>query len=128
MGLTLRVYEEPISLCQLPSDVAAPASILTQPFTYFFRTRDEATLICPTALVPENVKTEHGFLAIEFVGPFDFALTGILTQVANPLADAGVSIVALSTFTTDYILIKAAHCDTALTAIRRAGHTVLEAA
>lgn len=99
MPLTLRIYGEELSLCRLALDAQAPADILKNPFTYFFRTRDEATLICPTALAPKNVKTEGGFIAIEFVGPFEFALTGILTQVANPLAAAGVSIVALSTST-----------------------------
>jgi uncharacterized protein len=117
-----------MSLCKLPPDAAAPADILAKPFTYFFRTHDEATLICPTALAPKNVKTESGFISIEFVGPFEFALTGILTQVANPLAAAGVSIIALSTFNTDYILIKADKREAAIAAIKQAGHIIHEGA
>jgi hypothetical protein len=81
-------------------------------------------LFAPSALVPQNTKVEHGFIPFELVGPFEFGLTGILTQVANPLAAAGVSIVPLLTFNTDYVLIKADQQTKAVEALRQAGHKV----
>src|SRR5947208_1793846 len=108
MSLTLRFYSDALSICSLDPVGTAPADILAHSLTYFMRTADEATLICPTKLVPANVlKAEAGWIAIEFVGPFAFTETGILAQVANPLAAAGVAIIVLSTFGTDYVLIKA---------------------
>lgn len=126
MSLVVRLYDAALSICRLPLGSEAPADILRHPFSAFFRTRDEVTLICPTALVPRVVKAEHGFIPFGLVGPLPFELTGILTQVANPLAEAGVSIVALSTFDTDYVLVKAAQRMQAIDALRRAGHTVEE--
>jgi hypothetical protein len=124
MSLHVRFHRTALSICQLPQGSKAPADILEYPFAAFFRTHDEVTLVCPTYLVPQNTKVEHGFIPFELVGSFEFNLTGILTQVANPLAAAGVSIVPLSTFNTDYVLIKADQRKSAIEALRRAGHTV----
>ena len=124
MALNIRFHDAALSICRLPHGSEAPIGVLSQPFTYFLRTHDEATVICPTGLVPQNSKVEHGFIPLELVGSFEFNLTGILTQVANPLADAGIPIVALSTFNTDYVLIKADHRDEAIETLRKAGHTI----
>jgi hypothetical protein len=125
MALHIRFHDAALSICHLPQGSEVPTDILSQPFSYFFRTHDEATLICPTAVAPQESKAEHGFIPFELVGPFEFNATGVLTQVANPLAAAGISIVALSTFNTDYVLIKADHREKAIETLRRAGHTVL---
>lgn len=125
MALTLRYYDDLLSMCLLDQAAPAPINILAHSMTYFMRTRDETTLICPTTLVPNNVlKQEDGWIAIEFVGPFTFGETGILAQVANPLAAAGIAIIALATFGTDYILIKADKREAAIDALRKAGHII----
>ena len=122
MSFHVRFHATALSICLLPQGSSAPVDILAHPFAAFFRTHDEITLVCPTALVPQNTKVEHGFIPFELVGSFEFGLTGILTQVANPLAAAGVSIVPLSTFNTDYVLIKANHQAKAAEALPQAGH------
>jgi hypothetical protein len=124
MSLHVRLHETALSICQLPQGSKAPVDILEHPFAAFFRTHDEVTLVCPTDLVPQNAKAEHGFIPFELIGPFEFGLTGILTQVANPLAAAGVSIVPLSTFNTDYVLIKGDQRQKAIATLRQAGHKV----
>ncbi len=125
MPLTLRFHPEHLALCKLASTAPVPSDILAHPLTCFFRTRKEATLICPSALAPQDVESEPGWIALEFVGAFDFALTGILTQVATPLAEVGISIFALSSFTTDYVLIKSENRDAAIAALRQAGHSFI---
>lgn len=124
MPLTLRVDDTPLSTCLLEQGTPAPIEILAHPMTYFMRTREEVTLICPTALVPPHIKSEGGWIGLEFIGPFDFNETGILTQVANPLAEAGISILALATFGTDYVLIKAEHRSKAIETLKKAGLVV----
>ena len=126
MSLEVYFYDTALSICQLPQGSDAPVEILSHPFAAFFRTHNEVTLICPTGLVPQGIKAEHGFIPFGLVGPFEFGLTGILTQVANPLAAADVSIVPLSTFDTDYVLIKAENRAKAVNALRKAGHEVRE--
>ena len=65
------------------------------------------SLVCPTALVPENAfSREDGWRAFRICGQLDFSLTGILAKISKKLADAGIGIFALSTYNTDYILIK----------------------
>jgi hypothetical protein len=124
MSLHVRFHDTALSVCLHPQGSKAPVDILERRFAAFFRTNDEVTIVCPTELVPSNAKSEHGFVPSELIGPFEFGFTGILTQVAYPLAAAGVSIVPLSTFNTDYVLIKADRRQKAMEALRQAGHKV----
>jgi hypothetical protein len=91
------------------------------------RTPDELSVVCAAAAVPPVVTAERGFRALAVVGPLDFSLTGVLAALATPLAEAGVSLFALSTYDTDYVLVRATQLRLALTALRRAGHTVASA-
>ncbi|MBN1372589.1 MAG: ACT domain-containing protein, partial [Anaerolineaceae bacterium] len=74
--------------------------------------------------VPGGVRAEGGWRALKVLGPLDFSLTGILAGLASTLAAAGVSIFALSTFDTDYIMVKESSLGTAIEALREQGHTI----
>ncbi len=71
------------------------------------RTADEISIVCQEENIPEECFSEKDFRALKVEGPLDFKLTGILTSLLNPLAEAGISVFVLSTYDTDYILIKA---------------------
>lgn len=122
MPLTLRFHEVELAVCRLEPSAPVPVSALAEPFAAFLRTHNEATLVCPAHIAPHSSKTELGWMALELVGQFDFALTGILTQVTIPLAEAGIPIFALSSFDTDYVLIKADKRLLAEAALVKAGH------
>jgi hypothetical protein len=70
------------------------------------RTSDELSVVCLEDKVPPDVKVEKGWRCLKVEGPLDFGLTGILSSLAQPLAEAKISIFAISTFDTDYIMIK----------------------
>ena len=70
------------------------------------KTHDELSIVCSEDRVPQDVKVERGWRCLKVEGPLDFGLTGILSSLAQPLAEAKISIFALSTFDTDYIMIK----------------------
>ncbi len=70
------------------------------------KTQDELSIVCVEDKVPQSVKVEGGWSCLKVEGPLDFGLTGILSSLAQPLAQANISIFAISTFDTDYILIK----------------------
>ncbi len=74
--------------------------------------------------MPKDVKQEAGWRALKVEGPLDFTLTGVLASVANPLAKVGISIFTLSTFNTDYVLVKDNQVAAAVKALYAAGHTV----
>ncbi len=70
------------------------------------KTSDELSVVCPEEKVPRDVKVEGGWRCLKVEGPLDFGLTGILASLAQPLAEAKISIFSLSTYDTDYIMIK----------------------
>ncbi|PNY81198.1 ACT domain-containing protein [Deinococcus koreensis] len=120
--LTLSVLPARFAVAQLPPD--APLPVLGGEFFSLTGTGGELSLVCEEAFVPTGAKCERGWTALKLHGPFEFTLTGILAAVLNPLRDAGVGIFALSTFDTDYVLVKSERLDDALSALRGAGHTV----
>jgi len=70
------------------------------------KTEDELSIVCLEEKVPKELKGEKGWRCLKVEGPLDFALTGILSSLAGPLAQAKISVFAISTFDTDYIMIK----------------------
>jgi hypothetical protein len=94
------------------------------PFTSITRTADELSVVCVEGLAPGGTKGETGWRIFQVAGPLDFSLTGILAGIANPLAEAGVSIFAVSTFDTDYLMVKDESLAKAVAALRAAGHGV----
>ncbi len=89
------------------------------------RTDDELSVVCPEEVVPEDVRSEGGWRALKLEGPFEFSEVGVLDSVAAPLAEAGVGIFAVSTFDTDYVLVKKEYLQSAVAALRGRGHEVL---
>ena len=106
------------------SQTAVPAWAANTVFSSVTRTADELSIVCEEGGVPPDVKHDGGWSCIGLVGPFDLNLTGVLASVLQPLADAGVSIFAVSTFDTDYVLVRASQLETAIAALRQAGHQV----
>jgi len=95
-------------------------------FWFLGKTDEELSLVCETASVPENtVEREDGFLAFRIEGILDFSLIGILSKISTVLADHGIGIFAVSTFNTDYILVKKENYEKALNHLETAGYTVI---
>lgn len=110
------------AVVRLPPDSDAPAAALVPPFHSVTRTPDELSLVCPDHAVPEGARAEAGWAVLVLAGPFPFELTGILASILAPLAAAGVGIFAMSTFDTDYVLVKRERLDEAVAALVAAGH------
>jgi hypothetical protein len=124
-SLTLRVHHQPLSVVRLGGDDPPPAWLFAGPgIAAAVRRADELGGVCATERVPADVVSEDGWVALEVEGPLDFALTGILLAIAAPLAEAGVSIYALSTYDTDVVLVRTDALETATNALRAAGHVV----
>lgn len=126
--LTIALLPEPLSICRLAPEAAVPAWALAAPFCTVTRTRAELSLICASGRVPAaglaDGLVSHGWRALMLVGPFDFAEVGVLLRVAGPLAAAGVSVMPVATYDTDYVLVRAPQLAAALDALRAAGHVV----
>lgn len=100
----------------------ADAALLTPDREFYFtaRTADEISLTCKTEDAPANtLAREDGWKAFYIEGVLDFSLVGILAKIAGILAENGISIFALSTYNTDYVLVKKAHFETALSLLQQ---------
>ncbi len=123
-GLPLTLLEDELAVCRLDPDEEIPAWVAGGGLWSVTRTEEELSLICAFEQVPEGVRHEGPWRAFKVQGPLDFALTGILAALAQPLAEAGIPIFALSTFDTDYLLVKAERLEAAAGALRGAGHRI----
>lgn len=124
--MKLSLSPDRLTICQLAADAPIPVwAAGMAPFCSITRTSEELSIVCPENLVPADVKQETGWRALKVDGPLDFALTGILASLAGSLAKAGVSIFALSTYHTDYVLVKDPQVAKAVRALQAAGHTVI---
>ncbi len=122
--LTLILAPERFAICRLPPTAPIPPLPLNASLVSVTLTSDELSFVVPEYAAPADARIAGGWRALRVAGTLDFSLTGILASLATPLAKAGVSIFALSTFDTDYLLIQETGLEQALTVLRAEGHTV----
>jgi len=126
MPLRLQVLPETYAVCRLELTAALPDWALAGSFFSVTRTHDELSIVCSQSSVPAGVTCEPDWRGLKVIGPLDFALIGILAGLAGALAGAGVSLFALSTYDTDYLLVRAKDLPLAVQALAAAGHLVDE--
>jgi uncharacterized protein len=118
---------ERLAVLRLAADARIPPWALEGGFFCVVRTRDEISIVCSEDVcspgrLPDGVSGEWGWLALQLEGPFPFSMTGVLASFVQPLADAQVPVFAISTFDTDYVLIKRDDLERAVSALHAAGH------
>lgn len=122
--LTLILLPESYAVCKLPPDAAIPPLPLSASLVCVTLTRDELSLVVPEEAAPTGAQVIGGWRALRVAGVLDFALTGVLAGLAQPLAKASVSVFVLSTYDTDYLLTPTVSLATALDVLRAAGYTI----
>ena len=120
--LKFRVLSEKLAVCQLAAGSPVPEWALAQGFFCVTQTAEELSIVCAESRVPAGVRVERDWVALKLDGPFPFAMTGVLTSFLQPLAEAGVPIFVVSTFDTDYVLMKRDKLEAAIKALDAAGH------
>jgi hypothetical protein len=126
-ALRLIVLPGELAVVRLPPDAHVPQwafSAAPGALWSLTRTDDEVSIVRAADAVPSDARAERGWRALRVAGTIDFALTGVLSAVLVPLAEAGVSIFAISTYDTDYVLVRGDALDAAVEALRQAGHAV----
>jgi hypothetical protein len=119
------------AICRLPASADAPAwTSAPGAFTSVTRTAEELSIVCEEARLPargsDGLTNEAGFALLKIQGPFPLDVVGVLSSVVGPLAQAGINVLALATFDTDYLLVKRAHLPRAIATLVEAGHTLVE--
>ena len=113
------------AVCRLPANAPLSEWAWSAPFASVTRTADELSIVCPAENVPEEHRPTTPWVCLKIEGPFSFSEVGVLSSFIVPLAPKGVPIFAISTFDTDYVLIGEGSVETALQALKDAGHKLL---
>lgn len=122
--LKLTVLPGHYAVCRLKDDAGLHERVRDLNFFAIVRTLGTLTLVCDQKVVGDTEECELNWRCLEIEGPFEFSDIGILSQVCGILADAGIAVFVISVFETDYVLVKNACLDAALSALKKAGHQV----
>jgi len=118
----LLLRPEILSICRLDGNAPLPEWALTGKFYSITRTAEELSVVCPQNQVPPGVLKQDGWRALQVEGPLDFSLTGVLASLTEPLAKEGISVFAISTYDTDYLLVKKEKQARAEEVLTQSGH------
>lgn len=120
--MELKKLEYDLTVCKVEALTDAD---MTTDFFFIGKTDEELSLVCKTEDIPANsIERNDGWKGFRIEGVLDFSLIGILSKLSGILADNGIGIFAVSTFNTDYILVKAENFEKALTVLSAEGYTV----
>jgi hypothetical protein len=120
----LRTLSDIFAIIRLDPDDAVPDWVYDSPFWSVTRSDSELSIVCSEEDLPDETRAERGWCALELIGPLDFTLTGVVASLVSPLADDEVPIFVLSTFETDYLLVREADFPRAVASLRAAGHSI----
>ena len=121
--MKLTVLPGEFSVWRLAADAPLPA-VETGTFLSMTRSEDELSIVSPSSEVPADATAEPGWRCLKVKGPLAFEMTGVLAALSAPLADAGIPIFVVSTYDTDYLLVKSVDLKRSCQALQHAGHTV----
>ncbi len=123
--LPLELLPDTLAICRLDTAAQVPEwTAHSHRFLTVSRTAEELSITAVQSAVPRDAGCERDYRAFRVRGPLPLNLIGVLAAIADPLAEAGLSIFAISTFDTDYVLVKSRDLQAAVEALERAGHQV----
>jgi hypothetical protein len=122
LNLKLSVLEGFYTVHRFSSDHDIPEQIYESEFYSISKSEDELSIVCNSSILLDSERSETGWSCIKVSGPLDFSLTGVLADISAVLAKAEISIFAISTFDTDYILIKSQNLPSAGKALLSSGY------
>ncbi len=120
----LVVLQRRFAICRFQPTALLPGWVHGGAFWSVSRTPDELSIVCEQSLIPSGVHAEKDFSCLKVVGPLEFSTVGVLASLTSALADAGISLLAVSTFDTDYLLVRQTDLPDAIDALRESGHVV----
>jgi len=127
LPLHLMRHAVEVGFARLPAGEEPAWDWRTGPLASITYTDSETSIVCAYESVPSGTKVQGPLVAFEIAGPLDFSTVGVLSGLLEPLAKQGISILALSTYDTDWILIGAQHADEAMATWKRDGNTAAPA-
>jgi Uncharacterized conserved protein len=124
--LTMSILENKFGVCRFDPSNLIPDWAQVGDFFSITRTSDELSVVCLQDNIPDDIQCEMDWRILKVEGPLDFSLTGILASISKILAQHKISIFAISTYDTDYILVREKNLDGAVLALRQENYIVIE--
>ena len=121
---TLELMNETFTIHSFDPSQPIPEAVYNAPVYFIAKTYDELSIVCPDSISLDSNEIETGWAALEVLGPLGFSLTGILSNISGVLAAEKISIFAISTFDTDYVLVKQEAIRLAVSSLRKHGYRV----
>ncbi len=122
-SFTLEVLPGTFAICRLDADAQVPAWA-TGEIVSITRTPDELSIVCPQNNVPASLHSELSWRCVRVAGPLDFSMVGVIAALTGTLAAGNISVFVVSTFDTDYMLVKEADLEAAVESLTAANHSV----
>ena len=123
--LTMKLLNEKFGVCRLNKNELIPDWVKNSDFYSITKTSDELSIVCSQDSIPNNIKCEKDWRTLKVEGPLDFSLIGIISSISTILALKRISIFAVSTYDTDYILVKNKDIDNAILALSNERYEVI---
>jgi len=123
--LTMKLLNEKFAVCRLNKNELIPDWVKNSDFYSITKTSDELSIVCSQDSIPSNIKCEKDWRTLKVEGPLDFSLIGIISSISTILALKKISIFAVSTYDTDYILVKNKDIDNAILALSNERYEVI---
>jgi hypothetical protein len=120
----LYALDELYAIVRLEPDADVPPWSTRGHFWSITRSDSELSIVCPQEDVPPDASAERGWCALEVAGPLDFSLTGVVSSLGAPLAEDEIPLFLISTFETDYLLVREPDLHRSVEALTSAGHSV----
>ncbi|MBP7462193.1 MAG: ACT domain-containing protein [Candidatus Delongbacteria bacterium] len=123
--MELHILPDSYSIYRFDPGTPVPSSWWVEsPFVSITRTPDELSVVCRSCKISESTREESGRRLLRIRGPLDFSLTGVISSLSQPLAEAGIAIFVISTYDTDYLMVKQTQLDHACRVLSEKGHTI----
>lgn len=123
--LTMKLIKETFGVCRFENNDTIPTWAFEGEFFSITKTDDELSVVCGEKYIPMDVKCERDWRALKVLGPLDFSLVGILSKISTVLANESVSIFAISTYDTDYILVKSKDIEKAVSSLEKENYEIV---
>jgi hypothetical protein len=123
-SFVISVLKDGYKVCRLNAFDGVPDWALDSPLSSVTRTAEELSIVCPDQVAPDEFKSEHEWKCLKIHGPLGFDEVGIISSLTRVLANADISVFVLSTFETDYILVKKMNIEKAAKVLSDSGHEI----
>jgi hypothetical protein len=122
--LKLSLLKDKYGICSLPATTPIPDWALKESLISITRTKEELTIVCRQDLIPSQIQCDPNWRCFRIDGAFDLNQTGVISSISSPLANAGISIYVISTYNTDYFLVKEENVNQTISVLSSSAHSI----